>query len=160
MVEIGNAYHLALKVIDFDKINSLEDVKKELENELFDEVRNLVDINLLYKNILTLKPFNKKVFKEQEFIMKNTISNLIDKNSPDKIMVQGIVDFFAVDDDGKIILIDYKYSGERNSQVLINRYKLQLKLYKNAIESGLDKEVKEIYLLNLRYNNLIKLENI
>ena len=160
LVEIGNAYHLALKVIDFNKINSLEDVKKELENELFDEVRNLVDINLLYKNILTLKPFNKKVFKEQEFIMKDTISNLINKDSLDKIMVQGIVDFFAVDDDGKIILIDYKYSGERNSQVLINRYKLQLKLYKNAIESGLDKEVKEIYLLNLRYNNLIKLENI
>ena len=160
MVEIGNAYHLALKVIDFDKINPLEDVKKELENELFDEVRNLVDINLLYKNILTLKSFNKKVFKEQEFIMKDTISNLINKDSRDKIMVQGIVDFFAVDDDGKIILIDYKYSGERNSQVLINRYKLQLKLYKNAIESGLDKEVKEIYLLNLRYNNLIKLENI
>ena len=151
---------MALKVIDFNNINSLEDVKKELENELFDEVRNLVDINLLYKNISTLKPFNKKVFKEQEFIMKDTISNLIDKDSLDKIMVQGIVDFFAVDDDGKIILIDYKYSGERNSQVLINRYKLQLKLYKNAIESGLDKEVKEIYLLNLRYNNLIKLENI
>ena len=160
VVEIGNAYHLALKVINFDSINSPFDIKKELENPIFDETRDLIDINLLYKNILILKPFNKNVFKEKEFIMKDTINNLIDKNCEDNIMVQGIIDFFSIDEDGKVILIDYKYSGEKNNDILISRYKMQLKLYKNAIESGLLKEVKEIYLLNLRYNNLIKIGNI
>lgn len=57
------------------------------------------------------------------------------------------------------MLIDYKYSKEQRQEVLVNRYKLQLKLYKNAIESGLNVKVDEIYLLNLRYNKLIKIDN-
>ena len=160
VVEIGNAYHLALKVIDFDKIEKKEDLHNFLKNPIFDDCRSLIDEELLFKNILLLKPFNKNVFKEQEFIMKDSIANLIDKNCQDEIMVQGVIDFFAIDEDDKVILIDYKFSGEKNKDVLIERYKMQLKLYKNAIVEGLGKEVKEIYLLNLRYNNLIKIDNL
>lgn len=161
VVEIGNAYHYALKILDFEKIENLMDVTKNLQKSMEEEQRKLINMELLYNNILTLKPYcNGKVFKEQEFIMKDSLCNLIEKNSQDEIMVQGIIDFFAVKENGSVILIDYKYSTENNPEKLINRYKLQLKLYKNAIESGLNLKVNEVYLLNLRFNNLIKVSDI
>ena len=161
VVEVGNAYHLALKIIDFNKVEKIEDLLPYFKNNInLASTESLIDKKLLFENILTLKPFAKyKVFKEQEFVMKDTIKNLINFNFDDNIMVQGVVDFFAFKENGRIVLIDYKYSKEQRQEVLVNRYKLQLKLYKNAIESGLNVKVDEIYLLNLRYNKLIKIDN-
>lgn len=160
-IEIGNAYHLALKVLDFSKINTLQDLHINLiSNSCYDEIKEYIDEELLFKNILLLKPFQTaNVFKEQEFVMKDAFSSLVEEDGfNDEIMVQGVVDFFAIKENGKIVLIDYKYSNEKNINRLINRYRLQLKLYKNAIEKGIFMEVEEVYLLNLKWNKLIKVE--
>ena len=160
-IEIGNAYHLALKVLDFSKINSLQDLHLNLiSNSCYDEIKENIDEELLFKNILLLKPFQTdSVFKEQEFVMKDAFSSLVEEDGfNDEIMVQGVVDFFAVKNNGKIVLIDYKYSNEKNPERLVNRYKLQLKLYKKAIVNGIFMEVDEVYLLNLKWNKLIKVE--
>ena len=162
-IEIGNAYHLALKVIDFEKVNSLETLQRMVdESEMLSDVKSKIDTGLLYKDILTMKQFcGGKVFKEKEFIMKDALNFLIEESEiSDKVMVQGVVDFFAIKKDGKVVLVDYKYSNEKNSEKLKNRYKLQLKLYKNAIENGFSIKVDEIYLLNIKYNLLIKYENV
>ena len=157
-IEIGNAYHLALKVLDFSKINTLQDLHENLVNkDCYSEIKDFIDEELLFKNILLLKPFQtEEVFKEQEFVMKDSFLSLV--GFKDEIMVQGVVDFFAVKNNEKIVLIDYKYSNERNPEKLINRYKLQLKLYKEAIVKGISMEVDEVYLLNLKWNKLIKVE--
>ena len=132
------------------------------ESEMLSDVKSKIDTGLLYKDILTMKQFcGGKVFKEKEFIMKDALNFLIEEGEiSDKVMVQGVVDFFAIQKDGKVVLVDYKYSNEKNSEKLKNRYKLQLKLYKNAIENGFSIKVDEIYLLNIKYNLLIKYENV
>lgn len=157
-VEIGNAYHLALKTVDFNEINCKDDLEKYFTSSLND-IKNKIDLNLLYKNIELLKPFTKSgsAFKEQEFVMRDALNNLI-KNVEirDEILVQGVVDLFIVNGD-KAILIDYKYSSTKNREKLIGRYKTQLYLYKNAIESGLNVKVEKMYLLNLKYTDLIEI---
>ena len=149
---------MALKILDFSKINTLQDLHENLVNkDCYLEIKDFIDEDLLFKNILLLKPFQtEEVFKEQEFVMKDSFLSLV--GFKDEIMVQGVVDFFAVKNSGKIVLIDYKYSNERNPEKLINRYKLQLKLYKEAIVKGISMEVDEVYLLNLKWNKLIKVE--
>ena len=160
--EIGNAYHLALKVLDFEKISNFDDLNEEiLKNKvIFSEISENLDLNLLLKNILTLKSFciNGKVFKEKDFILKERICDLVENVSvEDRILVQGIIDLFIIKEN-KIILIDYKYSNSTNDNYLINKYKNQLKLYKIALENGYKLPVKEAYLLSLKNNKLIKVD--
>ena len=161
-VETGNAYHLAMKTLNFEKINSISDLEAEInENEsVFKDIENLIDKKTLLQNVLTMKKFveNAKVFKEKEFIMKDKLSNLLQEtNFDDEILVQGIIDFFATRD-GHVILVDYKYSNSTSEEYLIKKYKNQLKLYKNALENALKMPVNEIYLLSLKNNNLIKVQ--
>ncbi|MGN1201496.1 MAG: UvrD-helicase domain-containing protein [Candidatus Caccovivens sp.] len=161
-VEIGNAYHLALKTLDFDKISCLKDLQEQmaLNHEIFDGIEHLIDKNVLLRNILLIKTLinGGQIYKETEFIMKEKLSTLLD-NCPfdDEILLQGVIDLFAIFDDG-IVLIDYKYSNSKSEQYLIDKYLSQLKFYKLALESGYDIKVKEVYLLSLKYNNLIKID--
>jgi len=161
-VEEGNAYHLALKILDFEEVESLADVEKQFafKHDLLGEIEKLVDKRILLKNILLLKEFanDSKVFKEKQFIMKESLSNLLEQtNADDKILVQGIIDFYAIKNN-KIILIDYKYSQSNNDEYLINKYKNQLKLYKIALENGLNMEVEKTYLLSLKNAKIIKID--
>lgn len=159
-VETGNAYHLALKTLDFGKIENMQDLEREMASNatIFEEISPLLDKEILLKNILLLKNVLKDaiVFKEKEFVMKDKICHLIDgENLQDEILVQGIVDLFAQRED-EIILIDYKYSNSTNEKYLIEKYKNQLKLYKKALENVFKMKIHQVYLLSLKNNNLIK----
>lgn len=161
-VDIGNAYHLALKTLDFSKISNLNDLNEEIKAnfDIFKDILQFLDLSLLLKNIITIKNVvgDCKVFKEKEFIMKERVCNLLDNvEIDDEIMLQGVVDLFAVGKD-KFILIDYKYSGNINEDYLIKKYKNQLKFYKLALQAAFSKNVNEVYLLSLKYNKLIKVE--
>ena len=160
-VEKGNAYHLMLKVLDFEQIETIEDLHEEItkNKNILAESEKLVEKDILYKNILLLKQLSSgmKVFKEKQFIMKEKICNLLDDvHFEDEILVQGIIDFYSIKNN-EIILIDYKYSQSKNDEYLINKYKNQLKLYKIAFENSLRLKVKKTYLLSLKHAKLIKI---
>ena len=160
-VEKGNAYHLMLKVLDFEQIETIEDLHEEItkNKNILAESEKLVEKDILYKNILLLKQLSSgmKVFKEKQFIMKEKICNLLDDvHFEDEILVQGIIDFYSIKNN-EIILIDYKYSQSKNDEYLINKYKNQLKLYKSALENSLRLKVKKTYLLSLKHAKLIKI---
>ncbi|MBP3431898.1 MAG: UvrD-helicase domain-containing protein [Clostridia bacterium] len=159
MVDIGNAYHFALKAIDFEKVSSLETLKREVEKnkEFFDA--NLVDERTLLSNLLILKDVcdTGKVVKEKEFLLRDKLCNLLGGDVEDEILVQGVVDLFVVKED-EIVLVDYKYSNSNSEEYLIEKYKNQLKLYKIALENSFKLPVKDIYLLSLRNNKLINVK--
>lgn len=159
LIEIGNAYHLALKTLDFEKIFNIDDLKYEIKqnNAVFCDILEYLNLEVLLKNLLLIKNITKncQIFKEKTFIMKEKLCNLLENcQFDDEIMIQGIVDLFAIRED-KIILIDYKYSSSQSEQYLKEKYKNQLKLYKMALENAFEKKVDEIYLLSLKNNKLI-----
>ena len=155
----GNAYHEALKLLDFEKINSLEATKRELEKikpKMTEEYFPLVDVKLLYDNIVVIKNLleGQLIFKEKEFLMKSSLKEVGFSNSDeDFVIIQGIVDFFAIGK--KNILIDFKYSSA-NEQTLKERYEKQIQLYTHAIEKAFNKKLDEKYLLSLKNSKLIK----
>ena len=65
----------------------------------------------------------------------------------EKIRLQGIIDCFFEEEDG-IVLLDYKtdYVEEEKVDEIIERYRAQLKYYKDALEKITEKRVKESYL--------------
>ncbi len=156
-VETGNAYHLALKYLDFQKVTNAETLKFEAE-KLKDVVNfELVDLDTLLKNINILRKIteNGVIFKEKEFILKEKVSNLVETEIDEKILVQGVVDLFIIKNK-KIILIDYKYSNY-NSEKLIKNYENQIKYYKIALENAFNMPVEKCYLLSLKNVNLIEI---
>ena len=157
-VDRGNAYHEALKILDFEKINSLDDLNIQVEflkENLTDGYFELLDFDLLLKNILIIKELtkNSKLFKEKEFIMQSSL-NEIGLEGEDNVIVQGIVDLFAVGEE--ITLIDYKFSSLSDEE-LVNRYGKQIDLYSMALEKAFNKKIEKRFLLSLKNAKLIKL---
>ena len=77
----------------------------------------------------------------------------------EKIRLQGIIDCFFEEEDG-IVLLDYKtdYVEEGNEEEIADRYRAQLKYYKDALEKITEKKVKESYLYLFRIDKEVKVE--
>ena len=76
----------------------------------------------------------------------------------EKIRLQGIIDCFFEEEDG-IVLLDYKtdYVEEGKVDEIIERYRTQLKYYKDVREDN-RKRVKESYLYLFSIDEEIKVE--
>lgn len=155
-IDRGNAYHLALKLLDFDKIideKTLDEqflsIKSRLEGE------KLIDKVILLKDILLIKSVVKgKIFKEREFIMQSSLKEILNIDSDNEVIVQGIVDLFSLGDEN--VLIDYKFTSLRDENKLLERYKRQLDLYQLALTKAFDIKIDKIYLLSLGQAKLIE----
>ncbi len=240
----GNAYHEALKLLDFDKIESMESLAEQsdfLQENMTNGYYEKLDFSLLYRNISLLKNLimGKKAIKEKEFIMmtstfemnklledceeskrcedevdekvcgqfdtngernmpyneediketdylnilegksettdQNRSINIINNNDivsykkinnselnfENNLIVQGIVDLFALDGgNDEIILVDYKYTSSKDENVILSRYKKQLKLYALAIQKALGRQPDKCYILSLKEGRLIKVDLI
>ncbi len=158
-IESGNAYHEALKILPFEKIKGVQDIDRLLErDQLADGHYEKIDKNLLFKNILIIKSVlgNQTPIKEREFIMSCSLNELGLSESEDKVIVQGIVDLFSMGE--KNILIDYKYTSQKNPEKIVKKYLCQIKLYQKALEKAFGKKIDEKYILSLKDALLIKIE--
>ena len=62
------------------------------------------------------------------------------------MLVQGIIDLYYINKENELILVDYKTDFLQSEQELIDKYKIQLELYKKALEEALGKKVCHIYI--------------
>ena len=159
----GTIMHLFLQKLNikekYDK-KSLEELKEKLISLkiISEQEANLINIDKILK--FTDSNFYRKISeceivqKEKPFCMKMSAKE-IGKSDEDEILVQGIIDLYAIDKDDEIILVDYKTDFVQDENVLINKYIKQLEIYKDALESGLNKKVKEVYIYSLYLNKEI-----
>lgn len=157
----GNAYHEALKLLNFQLINSKEDIEKQKEflvSNLTEGYFELIDKNILWNNIKILKELigNQEVIKERQFIMQTSLDEAGIAGGDQQVIVQGIIDLFSLGE--KNILVDYKYTSEKDDNKLIQRYAKQIYLYSLAIEKAFNKKIDEKYLLSLKDCRLLKIK--
>src|SRR5690625_2755295 len=67
--------------------------------------------------------------------------------SDESVLIQGVIECLIPKDNGWIIL-DYKtdHTEQKTKEELIERYNVQMNLYKRAVETILRQPVKDIYL--------------
>jgi ATP-dependent helicase/nuclease subunit A len=75
----------------------------------------------------------------------------------DTILVNGIIDCYFVEQD-QIVLLDYKSDRIYDEEELKERYRIQLQLYKTALERAMGLPVKEVYIYSLAMGRAIALE--
>ena len=106
----------------------------------------------------------KEVYKEKPFYINIPASEIYKEenrgdNLEENILVQGIIDLYYIDKDGNLILVDYKtdYVEPGKEEILIDKYKKQLELYKEALEKALSKKVDKKYIYSVYLGKALKI---
>lgn len=158
--EKGTLVHLCMQHLNEKVEYNLEKIKElveELERKEIITSKEKENINL-YKileftksNIWKEMKKAKKVYKERPFFINILAKEIYKEEIEEKILIQGIIDLYYINENDEIILVDYKtdYVERGKEQELIEKYKKQLELYCKAIEEANKKQVSRIYIYSV-----------
>ena len=143
----------------------LENLKQELiaKKIISDEESNYINLFkiqcFLNSKIAERLRMAKVIEKEKAFCLKINAKDVFEEAKEETILVQGIIDLYAIFEDGKTMLIDYKtdFVEDGKEEILVNKYQNQLNIYKKALEEALDKKVEDVYIYSLYLNKEIKI---
>ena len=79
-----------------------------------------------------------------------------DVENGERLFLQGIIDTVFVEDD-QWVLVDYKTDCVKSGDELIRRYKIQMDLYKEALERLTNMPVKASYIYSFRLHEAVLL---
>ena len=94
----------------------------------------------------------KRCWREQSFsllIPASEIEMESKASTEDEIFLQGTIDVFFEDAEGRIVLLDYKTDRGTTPELIRKRYKTQLDLYARAIQAITGMKVDERYIYRL-----------
>lgn len=124
-----------------------------------EEERNLLSDTSLYKffsSDLGKRLINaKRIERELPFSMLFDGKRVYDTlEDGENLFLQGIIDT-AFEEDGEWILVDYKTDRVKSGEDLIKRYKIQMDLYKEALQRLTGMPVKASYIYSFRLHDAI-----
>ena len=172
-VKITNAQKGTLMHLCFQKLDERKEYTKEMLQQLVDDlVHRKIITTLEGKSINMYKLYAytkselfrqlknaKKVYKEQPFYISLTANEIYGNGLEDNILVQGIIDLYFINQEGEVVLVDYKtdFVEKGNELALVGKYKKQLEIYKKAIEQALKRSVDKSYIYSVYLDKLIEI---
>ena len=139
-----------------DMLNSLQ-----AEGKFSDEERSLLSDRSLYgffnSDLGQRLIASKRVERELPFSMLFDGNRVYpDVENGERLFLQGIIDTAFVEDD-QWVLVDYKTDRVKSGDELIRRYKIQMDLYKEALERLTGMPVKASYIYSFRLHEAVLL---
>ncbi len=97
-----------------------------------------------------------RLFREQPFILGVPLAEIdaAHAESRETVLIQGIADLYF-EEEGELILVDYKTDRVAQAEVLAARYRTQLDYYRRALEQATGKIVGETYIYSTVLRQLI-----
>lgn len=153
----GTLLHNVMQRVDFDNID-------------IDLLLNAVDTKFKKKVRFYLEQFEKsdllaeiknakRIWREMPFNLSMRVgdaySDVKDKSGDDRILIQGVIDLYFENQNGNLVLVDYKTDKLDSEQEFINRYKIQLDYYKKALELLTKKDVEKVVIYSFNLNKEI-----
>lgn len=136
-----------------------EEVREKRFKEVYDKAVNISKIKEFAGSDLAYRMWTAsqggKLWREQPFVLSISASK-VNKEFPfdEKLIIQGIIDAFF-EEEGEIVLLDYKTDNLDLEADFISRYKTQLDYYQEAIEKLTGKKVKERILYSFHMGKMI-----
>ena len=150
----GTIYHAVLQHMDIAKAykEGLPYIENLLKSMVEKEILTIDEVQIIDKKIITSFvesdiatriSASPAVYKEKRF-------NLLTEQDGNQVIVRGIIDCFFEEGDA-LVLLDYKTGSLKevkagNFDAIKDRYKVQIDLYRDALEKATGKTVKEAYL--------------
>ena len=159
--EKGTLVHLCIQRLDEKKDYELKDIQNMILNLVEKEIitqneADAIDVNLIYQytksQLFEELRQAKEVHKEQPFYINIPAKDVVSEaeNSKKNILVQGIIDLYYIDKNDNLVLIDFKtdyISNEPNAkEKILEKYKVQLEIYKTALEQALNRKTSKTAL--------------
>lgn len=168
--ERGTVIHFIMQMADANAIKGRDDVSRLVERLVAEKVisKKMADsvdcaqIAEFYNGPLGER-MRKAVRVEKEFsFYTEEVADEIYKNGIfSKILLQGTIDCFFVEQDGKVVLIDFKtdrVAGKEAAEKRAESYKVQMKYYIKGLGEILKRTVDECYLYFLNCGQTVKIE--
>ena len=161
----GTLMHEAMQWLPVKKYTqkSMTDMLDSLqaEGKFSDEERSLLSDRSLYgffnSNLGERLIASKRVERELPFSMLFDGNRVYpDVENGERLFLQGIIDTVFVEDD-QWVLVDYKTDRVKSGDELIRRYKIQMDLYKEALERLTNMPVKASYIYSFRLHEAVLL---
>ena len=159
---VGSAIHAVMQYIDYDKCTDAASVDAEIlrlveEQFITEEQGKLADRNRIAAFFAT--PMGQKLrggisfVREFKFSILDDGANYGEGLAGEQVLLQGVVDCAMIEDDG-ITVLDFKtdYVTEETLPALVERYRLQVQTYAQAMARIYQKPVKNALLYFFRLN--------
>ena len=167
----GTVMHLCVQKMnekeEYDLLKIQELIEELRTKELISSIEaDCIDANRLLEytrsNLWQELKEAKEINKEKAFyinVKASKLYNNISKEMDEDILVQGIIDLYYIDKNDNIVLVDYKtdYVEKGKEELLVEKYKEQLNLYKEALEKSLNRKVKNMGIYSLYLNQFIQI---
>lgn len=133
----------------------------QAEGKFSDEERSLLSDRSLYgffnSDLGQRLIASKRVERELPFSLLFDGNRVYpDVENGERLFLQGIIDTAFVEDD-QWVLVDYKTDRVKSGDELIRRYKIQMDLYKEALERLTNMPVKASYIYSFRLHEAVLL---
>ena len=165
--ERGTITHLILQKLDFTKEYSKEELAQFVNNLCTKNIitqiqKDSINVEKIYQIINTQFIKNlknaKEIKKETPFYTYINTKEIYNTQNSENILVQGIIDLYYINQQNEVILVDYKTDYvEGSGEELIDKYKVQLEIYKKALEESLKEKVKHVYIYSIYLNKEIEI---
>ena len=153
----GTIVHLCMKKLDFSVDYDLQKIKQLIEdlrnNHIITEkeaesINPNIILNFTKSKIFKDLKEAKEYHKEEPFYINIPANEVMNVSAKENILVQGIIDLYFIDKNDKLVLLDYKTDFVKlgDEDLLIERHKPQLMLYKEALENGLNRKVDKVVI--------------
>lgn len=168
-IEKGIIVHFVMQHLDLGRVGNVDEINEQVRQMvvrelLKEEEAQVIEIEKIlnfFRSDLGRRVLEAdKVYREVPFNLVRKACHLIDglDGCQDDVLVQGVIDLYFQEGDG-LVLVDYKtdfITGE-NREEIVNKYSIQVALYKEALESILGQRVKESYLYLLDSGEAVRL---
>ncbi|MDD3303829.1 MAG: helicase-exonuclease AddAB subunit AddA [Clostridia bacterium] len=158
-VRKGILVHFILENLDVKKYMTKESLQEYIESLVYKHVLTKEDkkqINLdsilhfLNSKIGTELKEAHTIWKEQEFILRDATLS--------KSVIQGVIDLYYLNKKNNIVLVDFKTDRMTKESDYIKKYKIQLEIYKEAIEKITGLTVEKTYIYSFELNKEIEIK--
>jgi ATP-dependent helicase/nuclease subunit A len=156
--EKGTIIHFVMQHLDLKDTRSISQIEQQLDSMVVKELLTPEEAEVVDSKKI-LKFFesgignrilqSNNVYREAPFILKKLASEVIEDldDCTEELLIQGIIDCYF-EEDRELVLVDYKTGNvfDGNVEGIVERYRAQMELYKEALERISGKIVKESYI--------------
>ena len=149
--ERGTAMHAFMQFCNYNSANSdLEAEIERLTDEGFITKEQAASLNREALSAFFKSELAKRMFCSDAIYKEIKVTTFVSSGSApadedDRVLIQGIADC-VFEEDGELVLVDYKTDRVANEDELLNMYRNQIAFYKEAVAKVLQKPVKEALL--------------
>ena len=156
--EKGTIMHLCMQKLDITKdydmhgiqefINNLEKsgiiTQKEKDSIYIQKIYNFTK-STIWQELKTAK----KIEREKPFYIQIPAKEIYQEDIEGEILVQGVIDLYYISQNNELVLLDYKTDFVKTEEQLTERYRVQLEIYKRALEKSLGRKVDKMCIYSL-----------